>query len=128
MSTPTVFYNGACPVCRREIEHYRCKARRQGVRFDWQDVSTEPDALREVGLDPDTARRRLHVVDQDGRLLAGIPAFRVIWRRLRGFRWLASAVRPGWVQPLATALYEPLALALYRWDQRRRRSVRRAQS
>lgn len=117
---PTIFYNGSCPVCRREIDHYRRKAERAEVAFDWRDVSRNPGALREAGLEPETARRRLHAMDADGRLIAGIPAFRAIWARLPGFRWLARLTRWPLVGPLAGYAYELLALLLYRLDRRRR--------
>ncbi|MDX1540112.1 MAG: DUF393 domain-containing protein, partial [Geminicoccaceae bacterium] len=101
MNGPSIFYNGSCPVCRREIDHYRRAAQRAGVAFDWRDVSSDPDALRAAGLDPEIARRRLHATDERGHLLAGIPAFQRIWERLPGFRWLARLTRRPLIGPLA---------------------------
>jgi predicted DCC family thiol-disulfide oxidoreductase YuxK len=120
MSTPTVFYNGGCPVCRREIEHYRDVARAAGAEVAFADVGRDPGALAASGLDGEAPRRRLHVRDADGRLLVGVPAFAAIWRRLPRYRWLARLVELPGMGALTRWLYEPVAAGLYRWDRRRR--------
>lgn len=113
-----VYYNGACPVCRSEIHHYRKVARRHGVDgIAWTDITTEAGLLSPWGVDDDAIVRRLHVVDGEGRLLAGVDGFIEIWKRLPRYGWLArlSAVR--WIKPLADVLYDRvLAAALYRWN------------
>lgn len=97
----TVLYDGACPLCRREIGVYR------GLRSDTQvcfaDVSDTAAALP-AELPPGTTREQLlarfHVRAADGRLLSGAQAFLALWSLLPGWRWLAAAGRlPGalWV-------------------------------
>ena len=94
----TVLYDGACPLCRREIALYR------GVRGDvplcFADVSDET-----VGLPPsltrDTALARFHVRRADGQIVSGAQAFLALWSVLPGWRWLARIGRiPGvaWVE------------------------------
>lgn len=123
-TVPQVFYNGACPVCRREIDHYRRRAARVGVAIDWRDVSREPQALASAGLDGEALRRRMHARESDGRLLSGVDAFQVVWRRLPGYRWLARLVSRPALRPAAARLYDLVARALYAWDRRRRRRGR----
>ncbi len=115
----TVLYNGACPICRREIEHYRGLDRLGSHALDFADISERHPVLERVTLSEDTARRRLHVVDAEGRLLSGIPAFAAIWARLPHYQWLA--VLAGWpiLKSLLPWIYEPIAYGLYRWDKRR---------
>lgn len=86
-----VFYDGGCPVCRREIAHYR-QLDRLG-RVDWHDISTQAEVLEDVGLGYDEAMRRFHVVDAEGVLRSGAEAFIVVWQQLPGWRWLARTVR-----------------------------------
>lgn len=114
---PVCYYNGACPVCRREIEHYRKGP--DGDRVVWRDLSAEPMALAERGVDRATARRRLHVIDAAGRLHAGVAAFIVIWSSMPRYRWLGglAAWRP--TRPLLEALYEKvIAPLLFAWNRR----------
>jgi predicted DCC family thiol-disulfide oxidoreductase YuxK len=113
-----VYYNGACPVCRTEIHHYRGIAERRGVTgIVWIDITSQAGLLSPWGVDDDAIVRRLHVVDGDGRLLAGVDAFIEIWKRLPRYCWLARLAAVGWIKPLADVLYDRvLAAALYRWN------------
>ncbi len=82
----TVYFDGACPLCRREVAFYR-RLDRAG-RIAWQDVSA-PDAAPGCDLSRDAALQRFHVREADGRLASGAAGFVAVWRRLPGFRWLA---------------------------------------
>ena len=89
----TVLYDGACPLCRREIGVYRGLQSSTAVCFaDVSDIA-QP-------LPPGTTREQLlarfHVRNADGRLLSGAQAFLALWAALPGWRWLALAGRlPG---------------------------------
>lgn len=114
----TVFYNGACPICRREIAHYRRLAEATGASLAWRDVASDPSALAAHGIGGDAAVRRLHAVDADSRLLEGIDAFAAVWQRLPRWVWLASVLRWRPARWLVAQLYErvaaPLLAALHR--------------
>ncbi len=105
----TVYYDGACPLCRAEIAHYRGLAGAGRVRF--VDLAqAEGDAALGPGLDLAAARARFHVRETDGRLVSGAAAFARLWRRLPRWRWLSRLVelrvfgrRP--VLPVAEAAY-----------------------
>lgn len=116
---PLVFYDGGCPVCRREIAHYR-RLDRDG-RIEWCDIAASPVALQAHGLSFDQAMRRFHVVDGEGRLRSGAEAFTVIWARLPGWRWLARLVR----QLRLTGLLER---AYGLWAERRWRRLQRCRA
>jgi predicted DCC family thiol-disulfide oxidoreductase YuxK len=101
----TVLYDGACPLCRREIGVYRNLRSETSVCF--ADVS---DAS--VSLPAGTTRQQLlarfHVQRQDGVLLSGAQAFLALWAALPGWRWLALAGRvPGvaWLMERAYRLF-----------------------
>ncbi len=85
----TVLYDGACPLCRREIAHAQGLARRQGdetlcfVDISAADASPMPAGERAALL------ARFHVQRADGSRLTGAAAFVAMWRRLPGWRWVA---------------------------------------
>lgn len=83
-SCTTVYYDGACPVCSREIAHYR--TRPGAERLDFVDVTTATDTGPD--LDRDAALKRMHVRMADGSLRDGAAAFTAIWQALPGWRWL----------------------------------------
>lgn len=88
-STLTVFYDGACPLCTREIAFYR---RRRGAnRIVWIDVSESPETNPELpnaeirhGLCRRAALERFHVRHADGRVITGGRAFAELWVALPG--------------------------------------------
>lgn len=114
----TVFYNGACPICRREIAHYRHLAKDTGAPLAWCDVASDAEVLAAHGIGGDAAVRRLHAVDGRGRLLVGIDAFTAVWERLPRWAWLARILRWRPARWLVAQLYErvaaPLLAALHR--------------
>ncbi|MCR9220297.1 MAG: DUF393 domain-containing protein [Alphaproteobacteria bacterium] len=120
----TTLYHGACPICGTEVAHYRQYAAERALPLGWQDVSDGADAplLAAHGVDREAAKRRLHVVTADGRLLAGVDAFQALWAEMPRYRWLARLVGLPIVRPLAELVYERLlAPALYRFNRRRGR-------
>jgi predicted DCC family thiol-disulfide oxidoreductase YuxK len=114
----TVLYDGACPLCRREIGVYRGLQPNTPVCF--ADVS---DAA--VPLPPGTTRAQLmarfHVRGSDGRLLSGAQAFIALWGVLPGWRWLARAGRlPGaaWAMECTYRLFLRVRPTMQRWAAR----------
>ena len=89
----TVYYDGACPLCSREIATYRRLEGAGGLR--WVDITTASPETLGADLTREQALSRFHVRDEQGRLVSGAAGFVAIWRRLPGLRWLAwLAARP----------------------------------
>lgn len=113
----TVIYNARCPICSREVEGYRAYADSRALPLRFADLHGED--LPALGLTPDAAARRLHVVRGD-TVLAGLPAFVALWEEMPRFRWLAMFVSLPLVRPLAATVYERiLAPSLYALHRRR---------
>jgi predicted DCC family thiol-disulfide oxidoreductase YuxK len=86
----TVYFDGLCPVCSREISAYR--RLRGGEGIAWVDASRCEEAALGAGLDRASAMRRLHVrrgTGTNGTLVSGAAAFVEIWKQLPAFAWLA---------------------------------------
>ncbi len=81
----TVLYDGACPLCRREIGLYQRLTPEQPVTF--VDV-TDTDSLP-VELSRDVLLARFHVLRADGSVESGARAFLALWAAFPGWRWLA---------------------------------------
>ena len=110
----TVYFDGSCPLCRREIAMYRRLPEASSI--DWVDVS----AGQELGqaLSCEAAMARLHVRDTQGRLFSGAAAFSRMWRVFPGWRWLGwfAAWPPmSWLFELAYRLFLPLRPFLQKW-------------
>lgn len=117
MTETDVIYNGACPICSREIAAYRRECQTKDVPIRFQDLQTAD--LARWGLDEDSAARRFHVV-RDGQLVSGLPAFLALWAELPRYRWLARVLSLPVVRPLAAFAYDRIfAPALYALHRRR---------
>ncbi len=81
----TVYFDGACPVCSREIATYQ--RLRGGETVTWIDASSCDDATLGDGLDRKAALQRLTIRDANGQLVSGAAAFVQIWTHLPAFAW-----------------------------------------
>jgi predicted DCC family thiol-disulfide oxidoreductase YuxK len=108
-----VFYDGACPLCRREIAHYR---RLGGAeRLAWIDIARADAPLAPFGLSRARAMARFHVRDAVGQWHTGVFGFAELWSHLPGYRWLARTLRLLRLLPLLDRVYTWFA----RWRLRR---------
>jgi predicted DCC family thiol-disulfide oxidoreductase YuxK len=83
---PTLYYDGACPVCAREVAMYRRQAGADALC--WVDVARCEPADLGPDLSRDAALARLHLRRADGVLVDGAAAFTGLWRLLPGWAWL----------------------------------------
>lgn len=89
--TVTIYFDGLCPLCSREIDHYR-KAR-GAHRLRFVDITSPQFDAASEGVDPHLVHKVMHVKGVDGRFHTGVDAFIHIWKTLPGYRWLAKVVR-----------------------------------
>jgi predicted DCC family thiol-disulfide oxidoreductase YuxK len=90
----TVWYDGACPLCLREIALMRRLDRRGAIRF----VSVQDGA--DCPLDPETLLARFHAQEPGRPLVSGAAAFAAMWRAiplLRPFGLLAQVPPVRWL-------------------------------
>ena len=113
-----VLYDGACPLCRREIGVYR--GLRPNAPVCFADVS-DPTLQLPSGTTREQLLARFHVRGRDGELLSGAKAFLALWAALPGWRWLALFGRvPGmaWAMERAYRLFLRWRPAMQRWATR----------
>ncbi len=88
-----VFFDGGCPLCRREINLLRRWDRRQRIRFT--DIDAEAFDPAAVGKSRDELMAEIHGRLPDGSVISGVEVFRRLYSAV-GFRWLVAPTRlPG---------------------------------
>ena len=97
----TVMFDGACPLCLREVGLYQSLKPLETVA--WLDVSQASASL--VPQDQARYMSRFHVRQKDGRLLSGAAAFVALWLVMPGWRWLGRVGRLPGVTPVLELLY-----------------------
>jgi len=104
---PIVFYDGGCPLCSKEIRHYK---RITGAdKLDWLDISDSKCKLDSFGIAYETAMARFHVLDASGQWQTGAWGFVELWSHLRGYRWLAKLISLTSTQALLDKIYTVFA-------------------
>lgn len=121
MKRKKVYFNSACPVCNAGIKHQQKKLGQDATDVEWIDVHSSNDAVKDIGVDLEFVRERLHVVDEEGEVHVGAEAFAELWQRTPGQSFLARVVRVPGIRQLSGWLYNGFARLLYRWNRMRRR-------
>jgi predicted DCC family thiol-disulfide oxidoreductase YuxK len=95
-----VWYDGACPLCLREIALMRRLDRRGAIRFIDVAEGNDPSCP----IDRAQLLARFHA-EEDGVIHDGAAAFAAMWRAIPVLRPLGLAVRNRHVLRLLEALY-----------------------
>ncbi|HEY0708390.1 MAG TPA: DUF393 domain-containing protein [Polyangia bacterium] len=104
-----VFYDGDCPLCRREVGWLRRWDRRGRIRFS--DIAAPTFDPAVTGLPIETLMARIHARTNEGRMVEGVEVFRRLYGAV-GFGPLVALTRlPGISHLLDVA---------YRWFARNR--------
>jgi len=120
MNKVTVWYDGDCPLCRREISLMQRLDRRGAIAFI--------DAATGTGACPIDRRdllARFHALE-DGRMVSGAEAFAAMWRALPLLRPLGLLARNAMVLGFLERIYlgflkvrPRLQRHIARWDARK---------
>lgn len=105
----TVFFDGACAICDREIALMRRLDRRG--RLSFFDFSQPDFAPTSINISPTELGRIIHARWGDGTVITGVDVFRAMWEAV-GLGFLARLSRLSFV--------EPLVLNAYAWFARNR--------
>ncbi len=90
----TIYYDGLCHLCSREIEHYRQRMNRipHPETVSFVDITLPDFNPVQEGIDPEMVHRTMHV-KENNQIITGVDAFLTIWRYIPGYRWLYHIVR-----------------------------------
>jgi predicted DCC family thiol-disulfide oxidoreductase YuxK len=103
----SVFYDGKCGLCSREINHYR-KISPEGI-FDWQDITVSDAGLRKAGIPLSEGLKNLYAMDESGHMHVGVDAFILIWKQLKRWRVLAGIVSMPGINRVTCIAYDKFA-------------------
>jgi len=105
----TVFFDGACPICDREIALMKRLDRRRQLEFC--DFSAQEYDAASSGFAAADLGAVIHARWADGSVITGVEVFRAMWEAV-GLGVLAKLSR--------LSLVEPLVLRAYAWFARNR--------
>lgn len=104
MAAFTLLFDGACPLCRREVESLRARDRGRGlIRFVDIDAA-DYDPATHAGISYREAMGRIRAIGADGVVIKDMAVFREAYRVV-GWGWLYAPTAWPLIGPLADALY-----------------------
>lgn len=121
-----IYYNGDCPVCRTEMEHYAeiCATARPELRFI--DSTQEPNDFTGCGLRQEHLERRVYIRDANGEIISGMPAIIALWSRMPRYVWASRLFSLPVIRPATELVYDHViapSLALWAKARARRRTA-----
>ena len=102
----TVFYDGACPLCAREVAKWR-KAPFL-CQVDWFDITGQDEELIRLGIDPAFALVELHTKTDDGQIRTSIESYALLLSELAHWRWLGKVISLPVVKSILKWVYDYL--------------------
>nr|WP_319556858.1 DUF393 domain-containing protein [uncultured Vibrio sp.] len=110
MTKLTIFYDGTCPLCAKEMRALTKHDTHQYIRS----VDIYSDAFSEYPqIDAAKANTVLHALDDCGKLLFGLDVTYRAWQ-LVGRGWLYAPLRWSLIRPVSDWLYIKFANNRYR--------------
>ena len=111
-----VFYDGGCPLCRREIGWYMGKV--GADRIDWVDVSQTTPEPMPANLSREDLMLRFTVERRDGVTARGASGFVAVWRALPGTARIARILDNRVTVWLGEQLYRAMLMVRPFWRKR----------
>lgn len=97
-----VFFDGDCPLCKREIALLQRWDEQSRIRFS--DIAAPEFDATEVGVSHERLMSEIHGRLPDGRLITGVEVFRRLYGAV-GFGWLVTVTRLPGVSQLLDVSY-----------------------
>ena len=97
-----LFYDGECPICRREAAWLKRRDRNGSLEIE--DIAALGFDSARYGLNRDEITRVLHGVRADGAVIKGMEAVREAYRAV-GLGWLLAPTRLPGLRFLSDLLY-----------------------
>lgn len=99
----TIYYDGSCPLCTKEIDYYRGSGGKDRLTF--VDVSGDGPVQVAPDLDRRAAMKRFHVRRADGRLVSGTAAFGTVWQQIPGWHAVGRIVQVPGIRHVCDLVY-----------------------
>ncbi|RVU86558.1 DUF393 domain-containing protein [Leucothrix sargassi] len=87
----TVYHDGECPLCRKEIALMQKIDTSKAIR--WVDINKDSQALKEAGITFEQAMDRIHVADESQQMHTGVAGFMKAWAHLPYYRRIVPVIK-----------------------------------
>lgn len=103
----TIFYDGLCHLCSREINHYKKMRGSENIIFT--DITSADFDAQLENLDPFAIHQSLHARDINGNIKTGVDVFIAIWKELPALKFLVPIAQTKPIHYMMTLFYAVFA-------------------
>jgi len=103
----SVFFDGKCNLCSKEINYYRRIAPKN--TFNWVDITKTPGELDKFEIKLSDGLRLMHGADSKGNIFPGVDAFIIMWKQIKYWKFLGLFVSLPIIKQIANLLYQYFA-------------------
>lgn len=107
MNKLTIFYDGKCNLCFREIRHYKKLDKNNNLKTI--DISANNFDAKKYGLDPEKIHIIMHAIDEEGIFHLGVDTFVEIWKRVPPYNKLTFVLESKTLRPFLNKMYKVFA-------------------
>lgn len=112
MTKLTIFYDGFCPLCVKEMDHLKRYDNSNSIKL----IDIQTSIMEQYPtIDAKEASSILHALDSQGNLILGLDVTYQAWS-LVGKGWLYAPLRWKLIKPFADKAYLHFAKNRYRWS------------
>lgn len=109
MKPLTIFYDGGCPLCVKEMRHLRALDKARRIQFE--NINEADFRDRYPAINVEDANAYLHAQTADGEMLYGLDVTQAAWSQV-GRGWMIAPLRWPIIKRIADKAY--LAFAKHR--------------
>jgi len=103
-----LLYDGACPLCSREVRWLKRRAERRGAALSFEDINGPDFDAERYGLTAQAVRDQMRGVLPDGTVVTGLEVFRRAYAAV-GLGWLVAWTAWPGLRPVADLGYRAFA-------------------
>ena len=101
----TVYYDGGCPSCIRDMQFYDKISSRAGKQVNWFDITGQESLLNHIGIDPKKALTELHVRDHNRKIVTEMDAYILLTGQVPSLKPLAWFISLPSIRQLLSKAY-----------------------
>lgn len=101
------YYDGKCPLCKIEINAMKKQDKINAIQ--WVDITKNQQALNDAGISYQQAMDRIHVINEQQKIVTGVRGFLAVWQHLPYYRHLVPIIRWTPILIIMEALYSLFA-------------------
>lgn len=103
-----MYHDGDCPLCKFEVKTMQKLDTANAIH--WVDITKDKQEMDKAGISYEGAMARIHVQDENQKMLTGVRGFMAVWKHLPYYRRIVPIItHVPFLLPISEFLYTKFA-------------------